>query len=89
MRQPAIEHRIGRLQRTDESDDLLNLDNNQLSSIESGTFSGLTNLTKLDLYSNQLSSIESGTFSGLTNLTIAGSVLATSYRASNRAPSAD
>ena len=72
-RQPAIEHRIGRLQRTDESDDTLDLYDNQISSIESGAFSGLTNLTTLYLDSNQISSIESGDFSGLTNLTSAES----------------
>ena len=68
-RQPAIEHRIGRLQRTDESE-WLDLHGNQLSSIESGAFSGLTNLTELYLDDNQISSIESGAFSGLTNLEV-------------------
>jgi hypothetical protein len=48
----------------------LSLDHNQISSIESGAFSGLTNLTDLNLYRNQIASIESGDFSGLTNLTI-------------------
>jgi hypothetical protein len=47
----------------------LSLDHNQISSIESGAFSGLTNLTDLNLYRNQIASIESGAFSGLTNLT--------------------
>ena len=41
---------------------------NQISSIESGDFSGLTNLGQLDLRGNRLSSLESGVFSGLTNL---------------------
>ena len=45
------------------------MESNALSSIESGDFSGLTNLTELYLYDNQLSSIEPGAFSGLTNLT--------------------
>jgi hypothetical protein len=47
----------------------LYLYNNQLSSIESGDFSGLSNLTTLDLWGNQISSIESGDFSELTSLT--------------------
>ena len=42
---------------------------NQIASIEAGAFSGLTNLTYLDLYNNQLTSLEPGTFSGLGNLT--------------------
>ena len=46
----------------------LELEHNQLSSIESGAFSGLTNLKFLSLSTNQISSIESGDFSGLTNL---------------------
>jgi hypothetical protein len=41
---------------------------NQISSIEAGSFSGLTNLTLLELDNTQLSSIEAGAFSGLTNL---------------------
>ena len=44
------------------------LSNNQISRIESGDFSGLTNLKELWLTDNQVSSIESGGFSGLTNL---------------------
>ena len=47
----------------------LSLNGNQISSIESGDFSGLTNLDTLYLNSNQLSSIDSDDFSGLTNLT--------------------
>ena len=47
----------------------LTLEGNQLSSIESGDFSGLTNLVQLNLSGNQLSSIESSDFSGLANLT--------------------
>ena len=42
----------------------LNLNGNQVSSIESGDFSGLTNLEELYLSGNQISSIESGGFSG-------------------------
>ena len=42
---------------------------NQLSSIEAGTFGGMTNLTELVLGTNQLSSIESSTFSELMSLT--------------------
>ena len=44
------------------------MSHNAISSIESGDFSGLTNLTTLDLSHNAISSIESGDFSGLTNL---------------------
>jgi Leucine-rich repeat (LRR) protein len=46
----------------------LDLHGNQLSSIESGDFSGLTNLTWLWLCDNKLTSIASGDFSGLTIL---------------------
>ena len=42
---------------------------NQITSIESGAFSGLGSLTTLDLYYNQITSIESGDFSGLGSLT--------------------
>jgi hypothetical protein len=45
------------------------LEGNQLSSIESGDFSGLTNLENLRLNDNQISSIESGDFSELASLT--------------------
>ena len=45
-----------------------NLGSNRISSIESGAFGGLTNLTYLDLGFNRISSIESGDFGGLTNL---------------------
>jgi len=45
------------------------LDENRISSIEAGTFSGLTKLTELRLDENGISSIESDDFSGLTNLT--------------------
>jgi hypothetical protein len=47
----------------------LDLRSNQISRIESGAFSGLTNLTELVLNGNRLSSIELGAFSGLANLT--------------------
>ena len=43
---------------------------NQLLSIESGDFDGLTNLKFLDLGFTQVSSIESGAFSGLSELTL-------------------
>jgi len=46
----------------------LYLDGNQISSVESSDFSGLTSLDLLSLQENQLSSIESGDFGGLTNL---------------------
>ena len=39
----------------------LDLDFNQITSIESGDFEGLSNLQELDLDSNQIASIESGT----------------------------
>ncbi len=47
----------------------LYLESNEISSIESGAFSGLTSLETLFLYGNQITSIESGAFSGLSNLT--------------------
>ncbi len=47
----------------------LGLGRNQLSSIESGDFTGLTSLTFLDLENNHISSIESSDFTGLTSLT--------------------
>jgi hypothetical protein len=46
----------------------LDLEGNQISSIESDAFSGLTNLNRLFLGNNRLSSIDSGVFNGLTNL---------------------
>ncbi len=46
----------------------LGLGRNQLSSIESGDFTGLTRLVDLYLDNNQIESIESGDFSDLTNL---------------------
>ena len=54
---------------TDTPTTFLYLSGNAISSIESGDFSGLTNLTTLYLSINAISSIESGDFSGLTNLT--------------------
>ena len=42
---------------------------NQITSIESGVFTGLGSLTELSLNSNQITSIESGVFTGLGNLT--------------------
>ncbi len=50
----------------------LELWGNQISSIESGAFSGLTNLESLRLNGNSISSIESGDFSGLASLTYLG-----------------
>ena len=44
------------------------LDNNRITSIESGDFDGLTNLQKLWLEDNQITSLESGAFDGLANL---------------------
>jgi insulin-like growth factor-binding protein complex acid labile subunit len=41
---------------------------NQITSIESGDFQGLSNLQRLDLWENQITSIESGDFQGLGNL---------------------
>ena len=75
--QPANEHRSGRLQRTDESGDL-ELDDNQLTSIESGAFSGLTNLTYLYLGSNpQLIDLNLGEadFSSLTSFDVSGNAI--------------
>jgi hypothetical protein len=63
---------IGDFDWTTTPTETLRLDGNQLSSIESGDFSGLTNLTTLTLGGNQLSSIEPGDFSGLTNLEYLG-----------------
>ena len=42
---------------------------NQITSIESGDFTGLGNLTDLYLSGNQITSIESGDFTGLGSLT--------------------
>ena len=47
----------------------LRLDNNQISSIESGAFTGLSVLETLSLYNNQITSIASGDFTGLSALT--------------------
>ena len=48
----------------------LALINNQISSIESGAFSGMANLDMLLLNDNQITSIESGAFSGLSVTTL-------------------
>jgi hypothetical protein len=68
---PAIDNLsgIGEFDWTTTPTRELYLDGEQLSSIESGDFTGMTDLEELDLRSNQLSSIESGDFSGLTKLT--------------------
>ena len=68
---PAIDdlNGTGRFDWTTTPTETLRLPYNQISSIESGDFSGLTNLTELYLHENQLTSIEAGDFSGLTNLT--------------------
>ena len=68
---PAIESLdgIGEFDWTTTPTVELYLEYNQISSIESGAFSGLTNLEWLDLGNNPISSIEAGAFSGLTNLT--------------------
>jgi hypothetical protein len=62
-------HGISKFNWTDTPTATLSILNNQISSIEPGTFGELTNLTWLDLRGNQISNIESGTFIGLTNLT--------------------
>jgi len=46
----------------------LYLHSNQITSIGSGNFTGLSHLTTLYLYANQITSIESGDFTGLGNL---------------------
>ncbi|MEZ6103803.1 MAG: leucine-rich repeat domain-containing protein [Pirellulaceae bacterium] len=46
----------------------LSLNGNQITSVESGDFDGLTNLLELDLANNQITSIDSGDFDGLDNL---------------------
>ncbi|MCX7426305.1 MAG: leucine-rich repeat domain-containing protein [Planctomycetia bacterium] len=48
----------------------LYLNGNQITSLESGAFTGLGNLRRLYLKNNQISSIESRDFTGLDNLTI-------------------
>jgi len=60
---------IGDYDWTTTPTERLYLHSNQISSIESGDFTGLTNLTTLYLNGNPISSIESGDFTGLTNLT--------------------
>jgi hypothetical protein len=67
---PAIESLagIGEFDWTTTPTMELYLEFNQISSIESGAFVGMTNLEWLSLCNNQISSIESGDFSGLTNL---------------------
>ena len=46
----------------------LSLSNNEITSIESGDFYGLTNLVSLFLSNNPITSIENGDFHGLTSL---------------------
>ena len=46
----------------------LYLGDNQITSLESGDFQGLSNLQSLDLQGNQITSLESGDFQGLSNL---------------------
>ena len=48
---------------------MLGLGYNEISSIESGDFEGLSNLQGLNFISNEISSIEQGDFTGLENLT--------------------
>jgi hypothetical protein len=59
---------IGEFDWTSTPTTKLYLSGNQLTSIESGVFSELTNLGSLVLNGNQLSNLESGAFSGLANL---------------------
>lgn len=47
---------------------VLDLGGNQISSIESGDFDGLTNLRTLYLSGNPLTSVDAGDFDELTNL---------------------
>jgi hypothetical protein len=59
---------IGEFDWTTTPTRALYLGSNQISSIDSDDFSGLTSLGGLELAGNQISSIESGTFGELTNL---------------------
>jgi hypothetical protein len=63
---PGIEDMDGVNEFTNASG--LNLTNNQITSIESGDFSGLGSLQSLYLRNTQITSIESGDFSGLGSL---------------------
>jgi len=51
-----------------QGDSELDLNNNQISSIESGAFNGLNTLYTLDLSKNQLTSVDMNIFAGLDNL---------------------
>lgn len=46
----------------------LRLTNRQITSIEAGAFTGLTNLKYITLAKNQLTTLDYSVFSGLTNL---------------------
>lgn len=46
----------------------LRLKNRQITSIEAGAFTGLTNLKSISLAKNQLTNLDFSVFSGLTNL---------------------
>ena len=46
----------------------LDLNNNNIITIESGTFDGLKNLQQLNLNNNQITTLKSGSFNGLTKL---------------------
>jgi hypothetical protein len=59
---------VGEFDWTTTPTQALYLQFNQISSIDSDDFSGLTSLGGLELGANQISSIESGTFGELTNL---------------------
>ena len=50
--------------------EILDLSDNQLSTLKSNAFAGLSNLQNLSLYGNQLTTIESGAFAGLPNLEV-------------------
>ena len=60
---------IGDYDWNDTPSTFLILSFNNISTIESGAFSGLTNLAAMDMRNNDIGSIESGDFNGLPELT--------------------